>query len=472
MKSLSILIAAALLFSSSLFAQNHPNKNVFKPKRLGAAPSPGTSAKSTATLSRLIATATDEHDGSNFVHSDSAFVTYSGERGGDMHNAPKFDNGTMWYNTGGGLEETEKMAQTFDGNDNILSSLYQEWNGTTWENSYGTAFTYDGNYNTLSETEVEWNGTAWDSVYKYLYIYDVNNKLVNEVGMSNNGSVWENEYQYINDLDLNSNVLLSLYMTWNTGANIWDSTGKQHYTYNSNNLQIEWWDESWQVNMWQKHSRYLTTYDLNDHPVTEVRQSWNGSAWIDARIVTNTFTNGDLVNTLEQDGSSTNITNQVNTFDGNHNKLTNIEQTWQNNNFVNYRKTQWTYNNFDQVTSDTTFSWVNNSWGYNGWNWASRYYYETYTAGINDNRQANNTLNIYPVPASNAITVEMVWDEQQPFIVAIIDMHGRQVATYSEKAAPNYKRTIDVGQLSSGNYFIKIAPNGGKASYQQFVIAR
>lgn len=469
------LCSVATIFTCPLLAQSQ-HKNPFTTKHYGATvQSAPTAGKSTATASRLIAAASDEYNGSNFIPWDSSFVTYSGQRGGDLNSDDlKFDNGTAWYNnTGGGLEEVGKYTQTFDMYDNILSTIIKEWNGTAFVNSEGTVHTYDGNGNMLTETEIEWNtGTnSWDSIYKYVYTYDVNNKLIDEMGMSGNGSSWDNEYRFVNNLDVNGNVILNVYLNWNAGTSTWDSMNKQHYAFNTDNLEIEAWFESWQMSAWQKTGRNLTTYNTTDLPLTRTSQSWNGSNWVDVMIITNTYTNDDLVNSLEQYANGNNFKNEINTFDGNHNILSAIKQNWVSASWVNDRKMEYTYNSFNQAITNIEYRWISNAWGHGAANFRARYYYETFNTGVNDSK-LDNSFKVYPIPAQSFVRVEKTWAQPTDFIVSVTDMQGRLIRTYSEKGTTNYTKTIDVSQLSAGNYFIKIAATGGKASYQQFSVIR
>ncbi|MBL7760272.1 MAG: T9SS type A sorting domain-containing protein [Sediminibacterium sp.] len=474
------LCSMALTITNPLSAQQSLWKNPFKKERHA----PGNNLwqtsnaeKSTATASRLIAAAGGEYDdnSSAFIFIDSAFVNYSGGRGGDLNSKQiKFDNGMMWVDNGGGLQEAEKMAQTFDGNSNILSTLLEAWDGTAWVNSYGIVYTYDVNNNTLTETEVEWNpgNNTWDSVYRYYYTYNGNNTLLTETGLTNNGGIWENAYLTTYTLDGNDNTVVTEWSGWNTGTSSWDPTARLHYTYNTDNLQTELWDESWQTNTWQKHNRYLTTYNQNDLPATETRQSWDGSNYVTARVVTNTYVNNDLVNALEQYGNGNNATNVDNTFDGNHNMLSRINQYWFNNAWVNDRKMEWTYNSYNQVLTDKMFRWINSAWGHNGGDLTNRYYYETYTTSVKDAEIAESAFKVYPVPATHFVRVEMEWEQPQAFTVSVTDMQGRMIRTFSEKATANYSRNIDVNQLPAGNYVIKVAGVKGKATYQQFSVVR
>jgi hypothetical protein len=482
LRSTFTLLALSATLAST--AQSRHAKQHFVPTHRHGAFAPAhrvqpyvaTAAKSTATASRLIAVTSLEYDMDSvyFVLSDTAHITYSGQRGGDLNSEYiKFDNGLSWVNNGGTLENDGSFTQTFDGNDNILSQISQSWNGSAFENDYASFSSYDGSNNLLTQVEAYWNsGTSvWDSSYKYVYTYDLNNKLLTETGMSWDGSVWVNDYGYNYTLDMNGNVLVNTYSTWNTGTNVWDSMGKSIYTYNVNNLETQRTEQQWNTNVWENGWQYLSTYDLNNNLATYTQQSWNGTVWVVAGVTTNTYLNNDLVTSLEQDGMGANQINQVNTFDANHNMLTNIKQIWINNAFVNDYRVEYTYNSFDQATSEKESSWNGSTWDATSGNYWGRYYYENYTVtGVNDTKSSASDIVLSPVPARNFITVQKNWSDPQAFSVSITDMQGRLVRNYSEKATANYSRTIDVNQLPAGIYVIKVAGAHSKATYQQFSV--
>lgn len=433
-----------------------------------------TQAKTTALASRLVAVASLTYlpDSADFVIMDTAHVTYSGERGGDLNSMYlKFDDGISWSDTGTGLQPSEQYHQTFDVNDNILTSLSESWNGSAWVNNWGTLFTYDGNNNTTTEIEIEWNGSNWDSSYKYSYSYDVNNRLIAEIGQAWNGSNWENDYSFNITFDLNGNPIVTTLSEWN--GTIWDSSSKNISTYNGNNLITLLRHQEWNGTAWEDNMQVATTYDMNNIVLTVTQQSWNGTAWVNTNMQTNTITNNDIVNEIYQmwqNNGWVNMFNVVKTYDGNDNLITETNQIYSVNAFENFSRITRAYNSFNQVTSEKDDSWVNNTWAPEDGDFWGRYYYEDYnTTGINNIATAGN-FNVYPVPANNHIKVDMAWEEAQPFTVSILDMQGRLIRNFSEKAMKNYSKSIDVSQLPAGNYLIKLTTTTGKAAYQQFTV--
>lgn len=71
--------------------------------------------------------------------------------------------------------------------------------------------------------------------------------------------------------------------------------------------------------------------------------------------------------------------------------------------------------------------------------------------GLNDNNRTDNSINIYPNPSSEKITIEIT----QPFCqgeLTILNLNGRQLNTYQ---IIERMTTIDISHLSVGIYFVK-----------------
>ena len=63
---------------------------------------------------------------------------------------------------------------TLHGQNKLLSSTKENYNGGNWQNSYGTNYEYDSNNNLISETELSWNSfsSVWENTSKTTYIYN------------------------------------------------------------------------------------------------------------------------------------------------------------------------------------------------------------------------------------------------------------------------------------------------------------
>ena len=97
------------------------------------------------------------------------------------------------------------------------------------------------------------------------------------------------------------------------------------------------------------------------------------------------------------------------------------------------------------------------------------YYYELYTADVNNISTLPANVKLYPVPANNIMNLAVQWENAADFTVSITDINGRTVKSWSEKATPNYNRQIPVNDMPAGNYLITIS-NGSQTTTKQFSV--
>ena len=69
----------------------------------------------------------------------------------------------------------------------------------------------------------------------------------------------------------------------------------------------------------------------------------------------------------------------------------------------------------------------------------------------------NIFFNMYPNPASNNVTVNLV-DGLNNVFVELVDMQGRLIASYSNVTGASVE--VDLSSVSNGVYFIKVNSEG------------
>ena len=81
-------------------------------------------------------------------------------------------------------------------------------------------------------------------------------------------------------------------------------------------------------------------------------------------------------------------------------------------------------------------------------------------------------LGTYPNPAQSRATVRYALPETQDVTVRLYDMLGRRVRTVvSGEQEGRHQRTLDVGALPSGVYFLRLRA-GGQTRTQKFTVTR
>jgi photosystem II stability/assembly factor-like uncharacterized protein len=89
--------------------------------------------------------------------------------------------------------------------------------------------------------------------------------------------------------------------------------------------------------------------------------------------------------------------------------------------------------------------------------------------GINESHIENETLKIYPNPATNQITIEFDLAETKNIFIEIKNVLGQTVQTISNSFSQGTNKIeIDVSNFSEGIYFVQLQ-SGNKIVYQKFI---
>ena len=335
---------------------------------------------------------------------------------------------------------------------------------------YRTTYTYDEyDYYLIEEyTEMD-EGDGWVDFSMIMYEYDFNGNILEAVAMSADDSgEMENDSRasYTYDGDQLSEVV---YQEWENSA--WVNETKEVYTYNGDVTTVLYWD--WNGNNWS--SDELWTYTKNGNTIELLMQYMQGGAWQNEEK--DTFT-------LDFDEHVTEI----------------LYELWQNNTWVNFIKVIYQYNDEGCFDSKLLQGWMVNSsvweddiicrfsyvdgnaihgaamkveggiacddelemaYGYNA---ATKTFYGsevdmTYVdlTGVDENSQAN--FKVYPVPAENEILIQAEGFQK----AEIYSLKG-------QKLMESQQNNMNVSQLSSGLYIIKVYDLEGNCATQRFVV--
>jgi len=409
------------------------------------------------TSSRLVGKTHLVNNGASFTPVDSTNYVYSGNRGGDLKHALKYDNSTTWDYLGDtAYSNAYTYLQTFDANNNLLSSIYQYWSGTAWILSTKNLYYYDTSGKETAMIQQSWGGTAWVPVSQDVYTY-VSGKMV------------EDQYQL-----------------WNSLTTSFSASSQKNYYYdpvsgNEINVTNITWVSGVPVN--QNENTY--TYNTANQLLTNTYSNWNGAAWVSSTMTTNTYdTTGNMINALYQTydtatSSWVNNTLQLfSNFNSNHNPQTDVQQLWDTaaggswNNQIQYT---YTYNSYNQMLTSIGQSWnIVGAFEFALNDPMINYYYQTYSSA--SNVAVNNVVAeldnaaVYPVPAKNMLHVNLNWTDAQTATIAIYDMQGRVVNQWQSDYGTQYFSAISVDHLAPGTYFVKINGANGQI-VKQFVVA-
>ena len=414
-----------------------------------------------ATGSRIVGETDLNNDGASFVYSDSIILSYSGTRGGDLNSLGtglKFDDAYVYYyNTTTSVWEINTHEfQTFDGSNEMLTTVAQGWHASTsaWVNSGENLYTWSGG-NLQSYIYQTWDtvGSAWVNSDKYLFTYDGSGNRLTETDQvwSAFHGAWINNYQYTYTYNTNNKVTSEIDQNWDSTSSSWQNQSKYTYTYDATNTyMLSDVNQNWNsgTSTWDNNTQDIFTYDGMNNRLTDLHQNWGAAVWVNADLATYS----SFVAQLPQ---------------------TEIDQAWNTTTlgFDNNAKYTYTYNSFNQMTTSESESWnIGGFWQPTSSDRESRFYYQDYTTGVKQLAANDNSVVLYPVPAGDVLHADIKWSEPQPFSVTVYSMQGSVLKQWDVPACADYTMNMPL-DLPSGDYFIRF--NGASGNMvKQFAVVR
>lgn len=462
MKKLVLLFISGTLLSTGVSAKDPLTQLSLNRTALQAQNGP-VGKGTAATGSRLISYIHLVHDGVAYINADTFDIHYSGTRGGDLLHIPlKYDNGmALIYNTStSSWDNKYKYTQTFDANNNITDYLSQQWSTvtSTWVNDQHQIKSYDAANNLTSDITQTWNTVtnSWENDYKSVYTYDANNNRLSEISQNWNTvtSTWDNASKYTYTYNAANKVTQEVDQTWNTATSTWDNYSKYTNTYDANNNQLTRLTQIWNTSTstWDNNGLTTSMYSVSNQFLTEIRQLWNNStsSWDNYRKTIH----ADFVGLNPQTDTVQNWNTST--------------STW--NNSIRYK---YTYNSYGQYLTYISDAWnVGGFWQAINSDFSYRFHYEDYTTDVRSLSSVGGTADVYPVPATDKLNIDLKWDQVQPFTVTLIDLQGRVNRTWQLAAAASYHQVVSVGELPAGTYFLKIDGTKGHVVKQIVVSAK
>jgi len=86
--------------------------------------------------------------------------------------------------------DTMRYTYTYDASGNMLTTLWEDWDGTQWVNFVRYTCTYDASGNRLTELAEDWNGTQWVNDWRWAYTYDISGNISLFASEIWSGSSW------------------------------------------------------------------------------------------------------------------------------------------------------------------------------------------------------------------------------------------------------------------------------------------
>ena len=396
-----------------------------------------------------------EWNASNIVIQTKSKVPHNHQTQNQRSLIPIYDSIHNWN----GVWDTGSMDWTnnykiiemvYDINNNLTSETYKKWNGGYWENYMRYSYvydvnenlsievwqfgdstswcylnlfttTYDANNNRTNTSTQEWVFNSWRNWMLNSAIYDTSNNMTSELTQYWHDSIWMNGSHKSFTYDANNNLTVCLYLYWHDS--IWINNYLNTSTYDANNNLIS---TLYQISIngdpWKNDGFSSYTYDANNNLTAELIQRWNGTAWV-------------------------NLYQYTYTYNANNNLISKFCQQWFSNGWVNYWQTSYTYDANNFKISDSYKEWNSEATTISSGD--STYYY-FHTVGINDHNQTISTLNIYPNPATDKITIKTP-------VKGSFSIHNISGQELIIRQITEPKTQIDISSLPSGIYFVRLS---------------
>ncbi|GAA4452960.1 T9SS type A sorting domain-containing protein [Rurimicrobium arvi] len=402
--------------------------------------------KTTAMDSRVIAYAYRESDGSTLSLTDSSHLKYSWGRGGDLKTTLKYD--TMHNYTNGGtsapLQLDSRGYAAYDANNNQTTVTNQVYNYSTlaYENSDRTVNTFNSSNLMVTTESQTWNGTSWDNGDMDKFTYNSAGKQLTDTSLTWSGSAYDyNSVIVTSYTGTGKESKLTIYIY----AGVWLPYVSLDYTYNSSDdIATMLVKVNFSGTVLEDYQRATYTYDASKNPIFQDFEEFDGTTWSPIGRIASTF--DASANLLDE--YSLNWNSSTSTYDSS-------------------ALTQYTYNTYNQETSETTYTNDGTGGGFYMASGDSRtnYYYEDFSpTAVKEISTIAADVKLFPIPAGDELSLQIAQAEAQSLDMQVVDIQGRSVVSRHYAAAKTISDKISVSNLPSGSYFVKLS-NGTVRSF-------
>ncbi len=380
-----------------------------------------------------------------------AYISTSG-RGCAAYEEHNFDTSYRYYTGGSTPVPTERKIQLFDAQDRITTRLTENLVGGGWQNYIRESYTYDAGGKVATDTTEEFISGNWQPTMANIYVYNnVGTLLQVSYTISWNSSTLQSDTtaRHVYNYDGNGNAIQIIGSGHRADTLIVeDST---YLFYNSNNLCVYKYvrlldDPS--LNTWMNGQGMAYKYTATNKVAVQYQ-------------LTDPFAMGHIDTTYRF----------VNTYDANDDLLTSIYGFKDAGIWKRSDSTTNTHNSDHHLTYERTMQWDGFAWVNTIMTGANKFYYAPYTpTAVTNISKSNAQLQLYPVPATNTLYLQLNEDKQQIHTVSITDMQGRQVM--QQTYLGNTIHSIDISALPSGIYNLSMLSTKGGVQHGKFSVVR
>lgn len=398
---------------------------------------------------KLIGKTHATYRGSGSYTEDSVHYYHSGTKTNSInkYKIPEFQfmedsSHTYKYNTTSKTLEWEfRTVSTYTGTDFKESIRYEKASNGGWDNDLRTTIKYKGGKpDTVTyETWSSFGSGSWFSSSRIIYTWSGNNVLTRhrqryQKSGGGGGGSWSWRDDRMWTYTYSGNNEMSFIDQKYSGGN-WVDTTKRETMYAAGKVsQVDNYKSDGSGG-WTPLDRSIYTRDGQSRLILIHQDIYNGTAWEANQRDTMEYLANNTSSNVDTMTSYAFLFGSIN------------------------NKGKWFYDYISKtdgrLTSETSLSWDGigawkqtdnqdsiNKWYY-GWN-----------LSVNDVEANNNSVNVYPSPATNTINISLSdFNKEEQIHFAIVDIQGRLMKNWlgSAKAVT----TMSIDELPAGNYILK-----------------
>ena len=343
----------------------------------------------------------------------------------------------IWKNTNG---YEQKRIYSYDESDFYLTEvLEQAMVGGNWVNHELLTYDYGFDGEVLEAYDYAWYDEDWYAIGWATYTYRQDEMEI-VYQFRDLGEDWQNYYKEV--YNYNGDVTTILIWEWN--GSTWSSS--ELYTYTFSDTSIEVLMQYMQGGAWQNEEKDTYMLDFDGHVKEVLVQGWVGTSWVNDQKTTYNLVNNVFPTKIVEDWTGTAW-----------------EETYQFS-YI-YECGNATHGECKMKSGGEWYpsdGEIEMAYGYGT---ESEYYsgVEVDVVYVDVNAVGDNVsktgIVVYPVPADNEIFIQAE-DFQKAEIYSLT----------GQKMIESLQDRVDVGELSSGLYIIKVYDLEGNCATQRFMV--
>ena len=343
----------------------------------------------------------------------------------------------IWKNTNG---YEQKRIYSYDESDFYLTEvLEQAMVGGNWVNNELVTYDYGFDGEVLEAYDYAWYDDDWYAIGWATYTYRQDEMEI-VYQFRDLGEDWQNYYKEV--YNYNGDVTTILIWEWN--GSTWSSS--ELYTYTFSDTSIEVLMQYMQGGAWQNEEKDTYMLDFDGHVKEVLVQGWVGTSWVNDQKTTYNLVNKVFPTKIVEDWTGTAW-----------------EETYQFS-YI-YECGNATHGECKMKSGGEWYpsdGEIEMAYGYGT---ESEYYcgveVDVVYVDVNavDDNVSKTGIVVYPVPADNEIFIQAE-DFQKAEIYSLT----------GQKMIESLQDRVDVGELSSGLYIIKVYDLEGNCATQRFMV--